>query len=200
MTRRSTFLALLASPLAFVKGLWVKPLSNDDVRIISALQNGTVIRNAPLPSGADILKSFDARDWARAFVEHARQLPTLATDEETMTSWFANSLMRGYDERSRIVNTDERERCIRIVENSVSAQPDHMNMPSSYDAIELTDGTFESIRSQNLGLRKRWAIQRLTAKSVIALIRCQAGPSNLDEHDDLALLELGYVPGIGTPL
>ncbi len=30
---------------------------------------------------------------------HAKQLPHLATDEETLTTWFANALMRGYDER-----------------------------------------------------------------------------------------------------
>jgi len=100
MTRRSTILAVLASPLAFVKGLWAKPLSNDDARIISASQNGTRIHDAPLPSGSDILKSFDARDWAKAFVEHVRQIPGIATDEETMVGWFANALMRGYDERA----------------------------------------------------------------------------------------------------
>ena len=80
-TRRSTITALLATPLAFVRGLLAKP-------------------SPPLPSSAEILKSFDARDWAKAFVEHARQLPTLATDEEAMTGWFANALMRGYDERA----------------------------------------------------------------------------------------------------
>src|SRR5580704_25160 len=55
-------------------------------------------RKPKLASGAEILRSFDARDWARNFVEHARQIPGLATDEGTMTSWFANALMRGYDE------------------------------------------------------------------------------------------------------
>jgi len=144
MTRRSTFLALLASPLAFVKGLWAKPLP-------------------PLPSGSDIISD-----------------PVPGTLYQAVLT--------------------ERARCIRIVENSVSAQPDRMSMPSSYDATELADGTFESVRSQNLELRKRWAIQRLTAKSVVALIRGEDGPSNLDEHDDLALMELGYVPGIGKAL
>lgn len=56
----------------------------------------------PLPSSSEILQSFDARDWAKAFVAHVKQIPGLATDEATMTSWFANALMRGYDERSRI--------------------------------------------------------------------------------------------------
>ncbi len=51
-----------------------------------------------LPEGYEILRSFDARDWARAFVAHVTAKPSIATDEETMIGWFANALMRGYDE------------------------------------------------------------------------------------------------------
>lgn len=40
------------------------------------------------------LPSFDARDWAEAFVE---RYPSVPLDEAT--AWFANALMRGYDER-----------------------------------------------------------------------------------------------------
>lgn len=64
-------------------------------------------------SGSDILASFDARDWARAFVEHARQNPSIATDEGTMIAWFANALMRGYDEH--YWRTSEYKRMIRRV-------------------------------------------------------------------------------------
>jgi hypothetical protein len=39
------------------------------------------------------LPSFDARDWARAFCD---KFP--AFDEELALAWFANALMRGYDE------------------------------------------------------------------------------------------------------
>lgn len=45
-----------------------------------------------------ILESFDARDWARAFVKTIAANQSIPTDEETMTTWFANALMRGYDE------------------------------------------------------------------------------------------------------
>lgn len=51
-----------------------------------------------LASECEIYRSFDARDWARHFCEHVRYNPAIATNEETMTSWFASSLMRGYDE------------------------------------------------------------------------------------------------------
>lgn len=42
--------------------------------------------NWPLPS-------FDARDWAEAFCKHSP-----GADEATMLAWFANALMRGFDE------------------------------------------------------------------------------------------------------
>lgn len=45
--------------------------------------------------------SFDARDWAKEFVATARRNPKLATDEGTMLGWFANAIMRGYDEAKR---------------------------------------------------------------------------------------------------
>jgi len=41
------------------------------------------------------LPSFDARDWAKAF---CKLNPSM--DEELMVTWFANALMRGYDERT----------------------------------------------------------------------------------------------------
>ena len=45
------------------------------------------------------LPSFDARDWAKAFCKIAKQHGH-DLDEGWMTTWFANALMRGYDERT----------------------------------------------------------------------------------------------------
>lgn len=45
----------------------------------------------------DFTGSFDARDWARAFIGTLQTHPTMATDEEAMLGWFADALMRGYD-------------------------------------------------------------------------------------------------------
>jgi len=49
------------------------------------------------------LPSFDAHDWAAAFCKIATNLGYKGTDgkpidEEWMTTWFANALMRGFDE------------------------------------------------------------------------------------------------------
>jgi hypothetical protein len=41
------------------------------------------------------LPSFDARDWAEAFCKI-----NPGADEGTMITWFANALMRGYDEHA----------------------------------------------------------------------------------------------------
>jgi len=55
--------------------------------------------NTPLKDRPDWpLPSFDARDWAEAFVERANLDPAFATDKGIMIGWFANALMRGYDE------------------------------------------------------------------------------------------------------
>jgi hypothetical protein len=41
------------------------------------------------------LPSFDARDWAKAFCKTWSGI-----DEDVMVAWFANALMRGYDQRA----------------------------------------------------------------------------------------------------
>jgi hypothetical protein len=48
-------------------------------------------------------ESFDAMVWAKAFVQHVRVKPSIATDESTMLAWFANAIMRGYDEHAKQV-------------------------------------------------------------------------------------------------
>jgi hypothetical protein len=50
------------------------------------------------------LPSFDAKDWAEAFCKIANSFgfkdgEGKPIDEGWMTSWFANALMRGYDQR-----------------------------------------------------------------------------------------------------
>lgn len=47
------------------------------------------------------LPSFDAQDWAEAFCKHNPD-----ADLGTMIAWFANALMRGFDEHASRV--DER--------------------------------------------------------------------------------------------
>lgn len=49
------------------------------------------------PAG-DFYGSFDARVWAKAWLEIIAEHPEVPTDEGTMIGWFANALMRGYDE------------------------------------------------------------------------------------------------------
>jgi hypothetical protein len=62
----------------------------------SAAAEPALVRT-PLPNP---ITSFDAMDWAKAFVAHVKQDPLIATDEGTMLAWFASAIMRGYDEHS----------------------------------------------------------------------------------------------------
>jgi hypothetical protein len=61
--------------------------------------------NTPLKERSDWpLPSFDAKDWAEAFCKRFPQM-----DEGVMLAWFANALMRGFDEHFfSHVNTDHR--------------------------------------------------------------------------------------------
>lgn len=43
------------------------------------------------------LPSFDAKDWAEHFLKIN---PNCGVDESALIGWFANALMRGYDEYS----------------------------------------------------------------------------------------------------
>lgn len=52
--------------------------------------------NWPLPS-------FDARDWAEAFCKIAADKGHPGIDCDWMVGWFANALMRGYDEARRLL-------------------------------------------------------------------------------------------------
>lgn len=46
------------------------------------------------------LPSFDARDWAKAFMKANPRAIVGDVTEEDMIGWFANALMRGYDEHA----------------------------------------------------------------------------------------------------
>lgn len=45
------------------------------------------------------IQSFDAKDWAKAFIDTLGARISYQLDEATMLGWFANALMRGWDER-----------------------------------------------------------------------------------------------------
>lgn len=62
------------------------------------------------------LESFDARDWAKEFIRINRDCVVGIVghvDEEDMISWFANSLMRGFEEGKKFANGSQSERALR---------------------------------------------------------------------------------------
>ena len=64
-----------------------------------------------LPANYDVLKSFDAQHWAAAFLDTLRNNPEIIIDHDLMVTWFANALMRGFDEH--YWRTPEYKRMIR---------------------------------------------------------------------------------------
>lgn len=45
----------------------------------------------------DLLKTTDAKIWAQEWMKTLKEHPEIATDENTMTTWFANAISVGYD-------------------------------------------------------------------------------------------------------
>ena len=74
----------------------------------------------PCPYGLDhsFAQSFDASVWAKAFLAHVKANPAIATDEGTMLGWFANAIMRGYDEYARQPHIVMVERARRLIEET----------------------------------------------------------------------------------
>ena len=68
------------------------------------------------------LPSFDARDWAKAYMN---AWPQGCADEETMVTWFANALMRGFDERASrsaerpTPQPDDRDEALRVAKEAL---------------------------------------------------------------------------------
>lgn len=61
------------------------------------------------------LPSFDAQDWAKAFCKIAngfgfKDAEGKPIDEDWMVGWFANALMRGFDEHASRVERTLRDR------------------------------------------------------------------------------------------
>lgn len=83
------------------------------------------------------LGSFDARVWAKEFMRCNNGLsgPFVSShvrvDEETMVGWFANALMRGYDER--------RSREGEIKQKELSDRIDKQPEPGPFPADRLRD-------------------------------------------------------------
>lgn len=53
----------------------------------------------------EFTKSFDAQDWAKAFMNIVVK-GKIVIDEELMIGWFANAIMRGYDESMKKGNNE----------------------------------------------------------------------------------------------
>lgn len=93
------------------------------------------------------IESFDATVWAKYFVALVRHKPQIPTDEECMTTWFANALMRGYDEARASIR----------IGAEIDMLPD-----GNWHAIEGPAGRCACGPDEACGQRlRRWAIEVL---------------------------------------
>ena len=73
-------------------------MTDDDNEPDGMLAYAMAIRNPSRDDPNWPLPSFDARDWAASFCEIAAKNGHPGIDEGWMIGWFANALMRGFDE------------------------------------------------------------------------------------------------------
>lgn len=53
-------------------------------------------------------ETFDAAAWADAWLLTLKEHPGIADDRQTMIGWFANAIMRGYDQKANEVREQTR--------------------------------------------------------------------------------------------
>lgn len=52
-------------------------------------------------------ETFDAQAWTKAWLDQLSKTPDIATDEGAMLGWFANAIMRGFDEKAQRIGTEQ---------------------------------------------------------------------------------------------
>ena len=104
MNRKTFFTKLIAS----ITGLFTVPA------IVKAEE--------PYVSDVNLTQTFDARVWAREWMQYIRRRPSIATNEECMLGWFANAIMAGYDEAMRM-HRRWRNESMRVLWIPVTDQP-----------------------------------------------------------------------------
>jgi hypothetical protein len=109
----------------------MQPISGGKLRVTSIdVPNKTITLDTS--SAPDLNQSSDARDWATEFVAYVQKNPAIATDPETMTSWFATALMRGYNARQHELSaTGDRIFYATIRGWSTRGNPHPFNFPAA---------------------------------------------------------------------
>jgi hypothetical protein len=97
-------------------------------------------RGAGTPTAPDVTdednfsQSMDAVLWAKAFLKAYELGDDHFLDEGTMIAWFANAIMRGYDEANR-----RRDEQLRASEAHAPAVPDVRGTPTAPTPLDVED-------------------------------------------------------------
>lgn len=117
------------------------------------------------------LPSFDARDWATAFV---RVIEQIKPDEEFMLTWFSNALMRGYDQRSAEFHVpDVNVEVARLMRRLSSDIQQGIGIAASARLHRMLDNWSAMLEARDMGdvIYSPW-----TSEQVDALNRWQRSP------------------------
>ena len=90
------------------------------------------------------LPSFDARDWAAAFCKIAKENGH-DLDEGWVTTWFANALMRGYDQRAALGLQQGRSRSL-TAEAQAAIDEVRQQMRGVCPDIDADERSFQDFR------------------------------------------------------
>ena len=99
--------------------------------------------------------SFDAQDWAEEFCEIVHNHPNVPYDKETMMGWFANALMRGWDEKSWKQYKEDENRWIYILSNRQTGET--IALYSEEPTKEKCDRDY----SLHLGQDLEWSVRNV---------------------------------------
>lgn len=189
-------------------GMSGSPLPSDDERPDVV---GSGLDEAP-PVVPGWMASFDARTWAKEFVRSAQANPQVLT-EECMVGWFANALMRGYDEHrwkaereaasGKVLGTQAPEPpCVEErlaeLERTAKAAEDrnhlfHHAIEGRVFSLENPDGSSAGVSAVERHLLNQmrehheWAAKQIAELTQLVAARTQALERRLQGHRELAI-------------
>lgn len=114
------------------------------------------------PYHPDFVKSFDAQEWATAFRSTALSLGYSDMDEGWLIGWFANAIMRGFDEHVRRSEAEEQQpevdlRCVNCgrMGQWIKTQQDGKAFCVDHQSCEVAAAHARGVKA---GLRQAWNI------------------------------------------
>lgn len=98
-----------------------------------------------LKEKVNLLGEFDAKVWAKEFIKTIKKHPKIATDFETMSGWFANSIMAGYDYAKREKSLPNEKELRNIIVKHTSEMLDNPDEFGIYPTTKFFNDVIQAI-------------------------------------------------------